>query len=379
LPDASGTILTSSGTQAASFGSLTVDGNNISAVNSLGFRNRIINGNMVIDQRNAGASVTPTNTVGFTYTLDRWAAFGSVASRFSVQQDAGAVTPPVGFNDYLGVTSLSSNTVGSSETFLIGQFIEGFNTADLAWGTANAATVTLSFLIRSSITGTFGGVIQNSAQNRSYPFNYTISAANTWEQKTVTIAGDTSGTWLVTNGVGMRVFFSVGTGSALSGAANSWQSAALFSATGATSLVGTNGATFFITGVQLEVGSVATPFERRDYGRELMMCQRYYWNTGTGQGAQFGVQSTTTSGEFMFFHPVTMRAAPSLSYTSAANFASYLWNSGTSKTWTSAGSAFSTTRKCVAQISWSGASGLAGAAAGVDANNGDFLAFSAEL
>jgi hypothetical protein len=281
-----------------------------------GFRNRIINGNMVIDQRNAGASVTPTNTVGFTYTLDRWAAFGSVASRFSVQQDAGAVTPPVGFNDYLGVTSLSSNTVGSSETFLIGQFIEGFNTADLAWGTANAATVTLSFLIRSSITGTFGGVIQNSAQNRSYPFNYTISAANTWEQKTVTIAGDTSGTWLVTNGVGMRVFFSVGTGSALSGAANSWQSAALFSATGATSVVGTNGATFYITGVQLEAGSVATPFERRDYGTELVRCQRYF------QKVDYRHNNGSTTANWYFYNIgflVAMRAAPTMVAATAYN------------------------------------------------------------
>ena len=193
-----------------------------------------------------------------------------------MQQNAGSVTPPAGFTNYLGCTSTSAYTVGSGEIFYIRQSVEGFNIADLAWGTANAKTITISFWVRSSLTGTFGGALQNSAADRSYPFSYTISSANTWEQKSVTIAGDTSGTWLTTNGVGVGVQFSLGTGSTNSGTAGSWQAANLSSATGAVSVVGTNGATFYITGVQLEIGTSATPFERRLYGQELANCQRYY-------------------------------------------------------------------------------------------------------
>ena len=239
-------------------------------------KNRIINGAMVIDQRNAGAAVTVTDIANATYTLDRWAAFGSQASKFSVQQNAGSVTPPAGFTNYLGVTSLSAYTVGSSETFLIYQNIEGLNAADLDFGTANAKTVTLSFWVRSSLTGTFGGVLQNSAANRSYPFTYTISAANTWEQKSITIAGDTSGTWLTNNGVGVYLGFALGVGATLSNTAGAWAAGNFASATGAVSVVGTNGATFYITGVQLEVGTQATSFEYRQYTTELQLCQRYF-------------------------------------------------------------------------------------------------------
>ena len=280
-----------------------------------GMRNRIINGDMRIDQRNAGASVTPTSTSSFTYTLDRWAAIGSQASKFSVQQNAGSVTPPVGFRNYLGVTSLSAYTVGASESFRIIQCIEGFNTADLMWGTANAQTVTLSFWVRSSLTGTFGGSIRNEDANRFYPFSYTISSANTWEQKTITIAGDTTGTWATTNGNGIQVQWSLGAGSSVSGTAGSWTGSNFASATGATSVVGTNGATFYITGVQLEVGSTATPFERRLYGQELALCRRYYQKlnaggvayTSYGSGYTFSSTGMTISSTL---NPV-MRTTPS--------------------------------------------------------------------
>jgi hypothetical protein len=239
----------------------------------LHFRNRIINGGMVIDQRNAGASVTPTASV---YTLDRFGAILTEASKFSVQQNAGSVTPPAGFTNYLGVTSASAYSVVSSDVFAIRQMVEGFNVADLGWGTASAQAVTVSFWVRSSLTGTFGGSVMNSAQDRAYPFSYTIDSADTWEYKTITIAGDTSGTWLKNNGIGLRLNFSIGSGSTFSGTANAWTGSNIWSTTGATSVVGTNGATFYITGVQLEVGSVATPFERRPFGMELALCQRYY-------------------------------------------------------------------------------------------------------
>jgi hypothetical protein len=239
------------------------------------FRNRIINGDMRIDQRNAGASVTQAAIA--VYSLDRWGIFGSVTSKFTAQQNAGSVTPPIGFSNYLGITSSAATSVGASDVYDTFQFIEGFNTADLGWGTASAATVTLSFWARSSLTGTFGGAVSNSAYAYSYPFSYTISAANTWEQKTITIAGPTAGTWVgATNGAGLRLYFGLGVGSANSGTAGSWSANGYASATGAVSVVGTSGATFYITGVQLEAGSVASPFERIDYGRQFIMCQRYY-------------------------------------------------------------------------------------------------------
>ena len=236
-------------------------------------RNRIINGDMRIDQRNAGASITPTNG---QYSVDRWACYLSQTSKFSAQQNAASVTPPAGFTNYLGVTSLSAYSITSTDLFLLNQNIEGLNVADLGWGTANAQTITLSFWVRSSLTGTFGGSLRNSALNRSYPFSYTITAANTWEKETITIAGDTSGTWLTTNGVGINLALGLGVGSTYSGTAGSWSGSNFLSATGATSVVGTNGATFYITGVQLEIGTSATPFERRMYGQELALCQRYY-------------------------------------------------------------------------------------------------------
>jgi hypothetical protein len=238
------------------------------------FRSRIINGGMVIDQRNAGASITPTNG---QYLVDRWALGASQASKLTFQQNAGSVTPPVGFSNYMGFTSSSAYTVGASENFRVQQPIEGFNTSDLGWGTANAQTVTFSFWVRSSLTGTFGGALVNENANRSYPFTYTINTANTWEFETITIAGDTSGTWAgATNGIGIRVYFNLGAGATVSGTANAWQSGFFTAPTGATSVVGTSGATFYITGVQLEKGSTATSFDYRPYGTELALCQRYF-------------------------------------------------------------------------------------------------------
>jgi len=274
-------------------------------------KNRIINGDFRIDQRNAGASVTPT--VDNQYTLDRWRCSLTQSSKFSVQQNAGSVTPPVGFTNYLGVTSLSAYSVVASDVFGVVQLIEGFNTADLAFGTANARTVTLSFWVRSSLTGTFGGVLNNGIFNRSYPFTYTISVANTWEQKTVTITGDTTGTWNTTTSASMGAFFSLGAGSTFSGTAGAWVAGNILSATGATSVVGTNGATFYITGVQLEQNTSATPFERRMYGQELANCQRYYYRSNSTSNYSpygFGWNASSTTGQAVIQHPVQMRVNP---------------------------------------------------------------------
>jgi hypothetical protein len=283
------------------------------ADSSLGFRNRIINGAMVIDQRNAGASLT-INTAN-PYTLDRWVAFSSVTSKYSVQQNAAAVTPPSGFKNYLGVTSLAATSLGAGDYYFVCQKIEGYNCADLGFGAAGASTVTVSFWVRSSLTGTFGGALNNGDSTRAYPFTYTINAANTWEQKSVTITGDTSGTWNATNDKCIIVIFGLGVGSTSSGAANSWSSNAYFSATGATSVVGTNGATFYITGVQLEKGSTATSFDYRPYGTELVLCQRYYWPLrGTAATPSFLARNNAGGGGqgpgLSLKFPQSMRAAP---------------------------------------------------------------------
>jgi hypothetical protein len=273
-------------------------------------KNRLINSAMVIDQRNAGASVTPANG---DYTLDRWCFGLSQASKLTCQQNAGSVTPPVGFNNYLGITSSSAYSVLSGDVFRLQQYIEGFNFADLNWGTANAKTVTLSFQVYSSLTGTFGGALTNEDGTRSYPFTYTISSANTWTQASVTIAGDTSGTWLgATNGIGLRVKLSLGAGATSSGTAGAWASADYSSATGATSVVGTNGATFYITGVQLEVGSSATSFEYRQYGTELALCQRYF-QIALISASECVIGGIRTSGQVQFGVPlkVNMRGTPS--------------------------------------------------------------------
>lgn len=272
-----------------------------------GFKNRIINGGMRIDQRNAGASVT--QTTGALYSVDRFGITGTVTSKFTAQQNAGSVTPPAGFTNYLGITSSSAYSVLTGDLFVCYQRIEGFNAADLAWGTASAATVTLSFWVRSSLTGTFGGSLKNSADNRSYPFTYTISAANTWEQKSVTIAGDTSGTWLTNNGVGIQLSFSLGVGATYSGTAGSWAGTNYLSATGATSVVGTSGATLYITGVQLEKGVTATSFDYRPYTTELQLCQRYLPAYICGSTASpFATGYARTSAIVELFYPFQVQA-----------------------------------------------------------------------
>jgi hypothetical protein len=273
-----------------------------------GFKNRIINGAMVISQRNGTSSVSATS--GGQYFLDRYSVNISAGSKFTVAQSS---TAPVGFNSSSLITSSSAYSITSGDFFVYQQFIEGYNIADLGWGTASASTVTLSFWVRSSLTGTFGGTLANSTNTvsatRSYPFTYTISSANTWEQKTITIAGDTSGTWGATNAGGIAVLFGLGVGSTYSGTAGAWAGADYRSATGATSVVGTNGATFYLTGVQLEKGSTATSFDYRPYGTEFSLCQRYY-QIYTQPPLRGVIVSTNSAGRMAMILPVVMRTSP---------------------------------------------------------------------
>jgi hypothetical protein len=276
-------------------------------------KNKFINGDIVVDQRNSGA----TSTASGTYTVDRFEFNASQATKFTWGQNYGGVTPPAGFSKYLGFKTTTAVTIGAGDYFFFGQKIEGQSIADLAWGTASAKTITLSFYVYSSLTGTFGGSIENSASNRSYPFTYTISAASTWERKTITIAGDTTGTWLTTNGIGAKVWLGLGVGSTYSGTAGAWTAADTFSATGATSVVGTLNATFYVTGFQFEQSSVATPFTTATgtVQGELAACQRYYYRKYSEiNGGNWGVGQcySTTVATVSSLHPVTMRTIPSV-------------------------------------------------------------------
>jgi hypothetical protein len=283
-----------------------------------GFRNRIINGDMRIDQRNNGASVTANDG---TYIVDRFRTETSQSSRLTAQRNQGSLTPPAGFTNYLGITSSSAYSIGADDRFNLAHWIEGLNSSDLDFGKSSAKTITVSYWVRSSLTGTFGATIigyDQASSFRSYPYTYTISAANTWEYKTITIPGDTTTfAYGVSNNFGLFHGFSLGNGSNFSGTANTWQAGIKYAPTGATSLVGTNGATWQVTGLQLEPGSVATPFERRPFQTELALCQRYCVLHGTLVGGYtLTLARGQTSGNNIWRaaldNPVPMRVTPSL-------------------------------------------------------------------
>jgi len=357
-------------TNAAGGNTAQINGMTPTAQSLQGFRNRIINGDMRIDQRNAGASVTPANS---QYLVDRWQAVLTAASKYSLQRNAAAVTPPASFTNYLGATSLSAYSVISSDAFAVVQGIEGFNVADLGWGTANAQTVTLSFWVRSSLTGAFGGSFYNGGATRSYPFTFTVSAANTWEQKTITVAGDTTGTWLTDNGGGIFVRFSLGAGATFSGTAGAWAAGNIVQPTGSVSVVGTSGATFYITGVQLEAGSVATPFERRPYGTELQLAMRYFIRINDPGG--IGVYGGGIVSRVTFPLPVPMRSSITLTAPSTYNF----YNGATTATGTAI-SYFPGATNQTPQVDFTVAGYATGAAIALYTNGGSqFITASAEL
>ena len=277
------------------------------------FKNRIINGAMMIDQRNAGAALN--SAASGSYGVDRFVFVKSGSAVFNIQQNAGSVTPPAGFTKYLGFTVGTGATVNSGDYYLLQHKIEGYNFADMAYGTANAAITTLSFWVRSSLTGTFSGSYRTDVSTRTRPFTYTISSANTWEQKTITVAGDTSGTWGTTNNLGLEINFNLGVGSTFLGTDGIWAGSTYFGAAGSVNVAATSGATFYITGVQLEKGSTATSFDYRPYGTELQLCQRYYqtisniWaNTISGCLGTMPVNDVVTR---INFYP-SMRTTPTI-------------------------------------------------------------------
>lgn len=359
----------------ASGGTTTTINGLTPTVSNMAGRNLIINGDMRIAQR--ATSSSPTS--GGYFTVDRW-RFGQASSY------AASLTPtinqsstaPAGFTNSFLYTNGTGAAPTSSQLISIDQYIEGLNCADLDFGASTATTVTISFWVRASVTGTYAVALTNDSINRSYVTTYTISSANTWEQKSVTIAGDTSGTWLKTNGTGIVVRFPIGAGSNLQTTANAWQAGNYYTTSACTNLTATSGATFYITGVQLEAGSVATPFEHRQYGQELALCQRYYakLNDPTGVASTLGTVQIEGSTNSNGTAPFSMRAAPSASFSGLTISDSSVIPAVTSViALASLSGAVSFTVACSAGTLTSGRAGRIRIAGSATA----YLAFSAEL
>ena len=342
----------------ASFSTLQVNGQNLPTAGPLSNRNKIINGDMRIDQRNAGSAVT-INASAATYSVDRWSGFGMAsAGVFTLNR---STTAPAGFTNSLAATCTTADgTIAAGDRYFIDHRIEGFNIADFDFGTASANTVTLSFWVQSSLTGTYCIGFINDGGARSYVAEYTINAADTWEYKTITLTGDTSGTWLSDNGIGVTIRFTLATGTTYQTTANAW-SAGNFNATSnqVNWMSSSSSRTFRITGVQLEVGTVATPFEHRSYGDELARCQRYYWQTQniTGSRKYLGMvqayASTATYG-ILTYVPVEMRSDATVNI--SGSFGYYNATSATNSTSSPGSLDFSPGR--IETASWAGGSGL---------------------
>ena len=290
-----------------------------------GFKNRIINGAMVIDQRNAGASVSVGTATG-TYTLDRWRVYHDTAITSNITAQQSSTVPTTGYTYSQVLTNGTGASPAAGDLNVVQQRVEGYNTGDLNFGASTASTVTLSFWVRSSLTGTFGIGLSNGAQDRTIAYTYTISSANTWEQKTITITGDLSGTWLTTNGIGLIVNWDLGSGTSSNASSTGVWSAGRFTRTSAcTNFIGTTGATFYLTGVQLEKGSTATSFDYRPYGTELALCQRYY-EQFYGDSAGLVVFSSTYSSQYRaaIWYKVQKRASATFGLMSTG-----VWNGAT--------------------------------------------------
>jgi hypothetical protein len=298
------------------------------AASPYGLKNRIINGDMVIDQRNAGASVSNAN--GFI--TDRWSLskYDPTGGSYSGQQVSDA---PTGFKNSLKVTVTSSITQSADQYWQAFQIIEGYNIADLGFGTSSPSQITVSFWVKSSVTGTYSIAFYNEgvgSVTRAYVTTYVINTANTWEQKSVTITGDGAsgaGYWGSTNNAGLGLYFDLGCGTNQQATANTWASGNVRRVSGTIRLMNTSSATWQITGVQLERNTTATPFEWLPYGTELALCQRYFQVIVSGSGYFSNASAQTSTNAFgMYTLPVTMRTAPTGSVVTGTNYYRFLAN-----------------------------------------------------
>jgi len=283
------------------------------------FRNRIINGDMRIDQRNAGSIVS----TGSGYNVDRWTLARSSTAVVSAQQITGPTQ--LGFQKAIELKVTTSTTLSTSQFYLLDHRIEGLNASDLNWGTSSGSSVTLSFWANPSLTGIYNVALRNTSLNRSYITETTLTA-NTWQYVAITIPPETSGTWFVTNAIGIFISIILGCGSSLQNTRNSWivgtgplSIGYIASSSSVTNFLATVNNTFKLTGVQLEKGSKATPFEFRPFAAELQLCQRYFMKTynydvipGTiGFPGAIGGFSPAISYMWCFTCPTALRTNPS--------------------------------------------------------------------
>ncbi len=292
--------------------------------NNLSNRNIVDNGEFVVSQRKEFSSaVTQT---GEAFTIDRWKTRMTANSKFSVQQVADA---PAGFYNSAKITSLAATTVGASDYYQFQQGIEGYNINPANFGTPTAKPMVLSFYVKSSLTGTFSVCFSNYTGNKFLTQNYTISSENTWERKTISVPAITSGTWERAAGAGLFIYFTLGAGSGTLRSTGSWIDSNFGRAgTGSTNVVATNGATWQVTGVQLEINSsgVATDFEHRSYGEELQRCRRCYQvilDRATDSGDDSGLGGTVYTSNGGVYVPIRfnppMRSKPTVQSSSAGN------------------------------------------------------------
>lgn len=290
-----------------------------------GFRNRIINGNMKIDQRNAGALVTyqtsgyPTGAAN-GYFIDRFVIrnLRTNGGLLTAQQVADAPTGS-GLNYCASIINQTGGVTAADDVIFFRQYVEGLQTSDLQWGTLYAKTCTLSFWVKSSVTGTFVVSFRNAAFTDTYVTTYTINSINTWEYKTITVPGATTGVWDTTTTTGMTITWDLGSGSTYNApVANAWTTGNYITVAGVTKISNTTGANIRFTGIQFEKGSIATEFEFRPYQIELALCQRYYERrTVTGAVANerlttTGLAASATTAQFPFQHLVIKRDIPSV-------------------------------------------------------------------
>ena len=271
-------------------------------------RNMIINGAMQINARTNG-TLTINSSTG-QYPCDRWVARGEGGSKAYTIQKTSIASSGRGVRNSIKVTSSQAASVGNYDIFNVRQKIEGFNIQRLNLGEAGCASMSLSFTVRSSVAGTHSGAIQNHQQNRSYPFTYTL-VANTWKDVKITIPPITSGSFDEGTGVGLILVFDMGCGNEFRGTAGQWNTAQDEGATGAVRILETNGATWEISKVQLEEGTVCTPFEKRMVTQETALCERYYQR----YGAQRHSWMTNVNGSDHFkmvYFPTTMRTSPTM-------------------------------------------------------------------
>ena len=276
-----------------------------------GRKNLIINGACTINQRLGSGTYTLTSSADY-FPVDRFRSWAVGGGQFTIQRSDDA--PPGFRNSIMYTVSTVDTSVASSEYYCVQQRIEGYNTSFLKWGTNDAIPVTLSFYVKSDIPGTYSGSFWNSGQAYSCVFEYEIFESDVWEYKVVSMPGPRVGTWNSTDGVGLGIWWDFGSGAGFNATPGIWQSTGDFRSADQVPFIASSGAKFRMTGIQLEPGLVATEFEHRNHGEELALCQRYYWQ----QENFLWLYSLDVNHGYVranIFHPVEMRAVPTVTGT----------------------------------------------------------------